>query len=130
MFSNLTVFQTARAMAMHAGARQALIAQNVANSDTPGYRARDLPPFSAAVSYRENFARTMRSSRQGHNFADAPMRLGQLRPITQKDADPNDNGVSLEDEMVRAAEAKREHDRALAIYRSALTVLRSSIRGK
>ena len=50
MFSNLTVFKTAHAMAVHAGARQALIAQNVANADTPGYRARDLPSFAESFA--------------------------------------------------------------------------------
>lgn len=127
MFSNLTVFQTARAAAIHAGARQALIAQNVANSDTPGYTPRDLPAFSAGFARGDTFAGTMRSSRPGHLAPDNPVRFARLRPLTDEQADPNMNGVSLEKEMMRAAETKRDHDRALAVYRSALNVLRSSL---
>ena len=62
MFSKLTVFQTAHAMAVHAGARQALIAQNVANADTPGYRAKDLPSFSQVFAPQQHQPGTMRGT--------------------------------------------------------------------
>lgn len=130
MFSKLTVFQTAQAMAVHAGARQTLIAQNVANADTPGYRARDLPAFAQVASPRESFAGSMRSTRSKHNSAETPVEVALLNSLTDRDLDPNQNGVSLEEEMVRAAEVKKDHDRALAIYRSALTVMRMSLGGK
>jgi flagellar basal-body rod protein FlgB len=42
-------------------------------------------------------------------------------------ADPNGNSVALETEMLRAVDVKRQHDRALAIYKSSLTVLRTAI---
>ncbi len=130
MFSKLTVFQTAHAMAVHAGARQTLIAQNVANADTPGFRSKDLPAFAQIASQRESFASSMRSTRSKHYTADTPVEVALLKPLTDRDLDPNDNGVSLEEEMVRAAEVKKDHDRALAIYRSALTIMRMSLGGK
>jgi flagellar basal-body rod protein FlgB len=40
---------------------------------------------------------------------------------------PNGNSVSLETEMVKAVEVKRQHDQALAIYKSSMNVLRASI---
>jgi flagellar basal-body rod protein FlgB len=46
MYQNLSIFQAAGAMAKHAGARQAVVAQNVANADTPGYRAQTIAPFT------------------------------------------------------------------------------------
>ena len=45
----------------------------------------------------------------------------------ESEASPNGNTVSLEAEMLKSIEAKREHDRALAIYKSALSVLRISL---
>ena len=45
------------------------------------------------------------------------------------EATPNGNQVSLETEMLKSVAAKRQHDRALAIYKSALGILRSTIRG-
>ena len=42
-------------------------------------------------------------------------------------SDPNGNSVAIEDEILRSVDAKRQHDRALAIYRSSLNILRTSI---
>jgi len=49
MHEKLTVFQIAGRMAAHAGRRQTVLAQNVANADTPGYRAMDLPDFASSL---------------------------------------------------------------------------------
>ena len=45
MFTELNVFKIAYSMASHAGKRQALVAENIANADTPGYHAKDIKPF-------------------------------------------------------------------------------------
>ena len=124
MFNNLSVFSTARALAAHAGQRQAVISQNVANADTPGYAARDIPRFEDAV--RRSGDIPMRATRTGH-FVDGPP-LGdwpKLEPSSP--TDPNGNSVSLEIEMMKSVDAIRQHDRALAIYRSALGMLRSAL---
>jgi flagellar basal-body rod protein FlgB len=122
MFENLSVFQTASAMAQHAGQRQALISQNVANADTPGYLGKDMVPFAAqysssdgAVTQRATRAGHLHGSRDGQHLAGIEMRGGD---------NPNENSISLEGELLKAAEAKSHHDRALAIYKSALDVLR------
>ena len=46
MFEKLEITRMAQALSAHAGARLGLVAQNVANADTPGYKARDLPDFA------------------------------------------------------------------------------------
>ena len=127
MFENLDVFKISAAMAKHAGQRQAIIAQNVANADTPGYTARDLPAFKsiympadAAGSQRATRARHLNGTVNG---------TAAITPIEVRDqAALNGNQVSLETEMLKSAGAKRAHDRALAIYKSSLGILRSTIR--
>ena len=42
MYESLDIFRTAAAMARHAGARQTVVAENIANADTPGYAGRDI----------------------------------------------------------------------------------------
>lgn len=39
---NLNILQMASQLAAHSSARQAVIAENIAQADTPGYRARDI----------------------------------------------------------------------------------------
>lgn len=122
MFQNLTVFSTAHAMAQHAGRAQAAAAQNVANADTPHYQRQTVAPFVA--SYQDG-APQMRATRAGHIQAGAKPQFAA--PNTNMESSPNGNTVSLEQEILASVDAKRQHDRALAIYKSSLTVLRASL---
>ena len=126
MFENLSVFQTSSAMAGHAAQSQALISQNVANSDTPGYVARQLPPFSTLYTSSEAGG-LQRATRSGHlNGSVDGFEISATE--IRSGSNPNQNTVSLEGELLRSAEAKSQHDRALAIYKSALDVLRTAAR--
>lgn len=125
MFENLDVFRMSAAMAQHAGQRQAVVAQNVANADTPGFVARDLPAFKDIYAPSGGME-VQRATREGHMHGKAP---GQTAEIIRSgvDGSPNGNQVSLEVEMLHSVEAKRHHSRAIAIYKSSLSVLRSTL---
>jgi len=116
----------AQAMAQHAAARQSVIAENVANADTPGYKARDLASFGE--TFRAGRGSGLRATRAGH----VPGREGlQTPPIPSTAhrpgaAAPNGNTVSLEQEIFASAEAQSQHETAMAIYKSALSILRTS----
>ncbi|MBI1417333.1 MAG: FlgB family protein [Limimaricola sp.] len=124
MFESLTIFRTAGALANYAGRQEALIARNIANADTPGYRAQTLAPFAAMVDGPT--APQMRATRPGHLAAPEAMTAAapQDRPT---EAAPNGNTVAIEDEMVAASQTAQDHARAMAIYKHALTVLRLSL---
>ncbi len=115
MFDRLEIFQLAGGLARHSAARQAVVAQNIANADTPGYRARDVADF--AETWR-NMTAENRSGR-----GEMPMRVLDAGTPSS----PNGNSVSLEFEMLRGIEAQRAHDRALRVYGSAMSILRTSI---
>ncbi len=127
MYENLDVFRTSAALAKYAGQRQAIVAQNVANADTPNYVALDLPGFETLYGPHDR-AGVPRATREGHlNGTDAE--VGNVAAFKATgEATPNGNQVSLETEMLRSVAAKRQHDQALAIYKSALSILRSTIR--
>ncbi|MEY8837597.1 FlgB family protein [Cribrihabitans sp. XS_ASV171] len=126
MFQDINLFRMAYAMATHAGKRQAIVAQNMANADTPGYRGRDVEPFAAAYD-RDGPRAAMRASRPGHLNGIAPADAAWAELTPDAPADPNGNSVSIEEEMLKAVEVKRQHDRALAIYKTSLNVLRASL---
>lgn len=122
MFDSLDVFRMSSAMARHAAARQAVVAGNIANADTPGYRARALPDFA---SVWHEAGGPMRATRPGHI---APQDSLSARTVLREtEASPNGNTVSIEEEMLAAVEAQREHGRALAIWRHATGLLRTSL---
>ena len=125
MFEKLELTRMAQALASHAGARLGVVAQNVANADTPGYKAKDVTSF--AQSYARSPDGEMRATRPGHfsgaDDAQPPLiqRRGSLAGA------PNGNSVSLEQEMVKAASARQDHDMALAIYRNTSSIIRASL---
>ena len=122
MFEMLDVTRMANAMATRAGERMGVIAQNVANADTPGFKAMDLPSF--AETYEEGGS-AMRATRAGHFGA---FDQSEATPRRDKTAGaPNGNSVSLEQEMVKSAGVRQDHDMALAIYRSTSELIRASL---
>ncbi|MDO5642530.1 MAG: FlgB family protein [Paracoccus sp. (in: a-proteobacteria)] len=125
MLEKIETIQMARAMSAHAGQRAKLVAGNVANADTPGYLRRDLTPFSE--SYRSAGTSPMRATRAGHLEGQGAAASGARVVEGRTSQSPNGNSVSLEEEMVRTAEIKRQHETSLAVYRSSLTMLRSAL---
>lgn len=126
MYKNLDIFRMSHAMAVHAGSRQSVIARNMANADTPGYKAQDIPPFQAVLE-TEGAGFAPRATRPGHMAQSAGAGRFDVAERADAPADPNGNSVALETEMLHAVDVKRQHDRAVTIYKSALGVLRSAI---
>jgi flagellar basal-body rod protein FlgB len=125
MYQNLELFQTSGAMARHAGSRQAVVAQNIANADTPDFRALQMPSFAEAFE-KSGFA-GMKATRASH-LSGGGAQMSLARPSeSMAEPAPNGNSVSIEDEMLQAVEVSREHSRALAIYRHGLTVIRATL---
>ena len=126
MFNNLNIFRMASGLADHATARQEIIAKNIANADTPGYRAQDVADFASVVA-NQTPQTTLRATRQGHLSAtDTSVNFGAMVDAPDSSS-PNGNTVSLESEMMKAAELRHQHDLALTTYKSSLTILKLSI---
>ena len=124
---DLNLLRLSSSLAAHATARQVLVAENVAHADTPGYKARDLRPFDETLrADQPGFA--ARATRPGHLAFGADPRGFETREQTALGAEtPNGNTVSLEDQMMRAAEVRQSHAFALGVYSKALDILRAGI---
>lgn len=125
MFEKIEMMQMARALGQHVATRQNIVARNIANSDTPGFKAGDLEPFEDA--YHRQGIGGLRTTDPRHlpaaEFSPATARIS----LTETGVSPNGNSVSLEAELLKAAELKRGHDLSLGIYRSGLDLIRTSI---
>ena len=118
MFESLDVMRLAQGFAQHAATRQRAIAQNVANADTPGYRARDAVPFAEYL----DITRTRGASAPPPRPED--LTRPDERPLS---VSPNGNTVSVEHEMMRATAARQQHEMALGIYASVRDLMRASL---
>jgi len=125
MFEELEITRMAQALASHAGTRMGIVAGNIANADTPGYKARDLPDF--ARTYLETkLGEGQRATRPGHINSHA-RNLRQKPEIQPGPASIDGNTVSLEGEMVRAADIRQQHDLALSVYHASSNILRLAL---
>jgi flagellar basal-body rod protein FlgB len=100
---------TLEGMLTYASARQRLIAANIANVDTVGYRTRDLgePDFRGALD---------RSLRSGLATDAGPLK-------------PNGNNVDLEVEMAKMVRNSALHNTAAALLAQQFALLREAISG-
>lgn len=126
MFQNLDIFQMATGLAKHASSRQEVIAKNIANADTPEYRAKDVAPFQATYDNRGSSA-AMKSSRAGHLHGHAAHSAQPVFVDAPGPSSPNGNTVTLETEMMKATEVRHQHDLAMSVYKSSMNILRTSI---
>ena len=125
MMNDIGLVRMASALSSHSSTRQSLVAENIANADTPGYRARDLQEFSEIAETDAVGARRMRATRPGHIGGingSLPMTPEEITAFGAEA--PNGNNVSIEDQMMRATEVEHAHDLALGVYKNALDILR------
>lgn len=126
MLEDLSLVKMASRLARHAGLRHRVISENVANADTPNFRAREVKEFREFVN--ESFM--PRATRAGHGTGVAPGRPsgGDMVQIDLTEvAGPNGNSVSLESEMIKAVETRGRHALALAVYQKAHEFMRLGI---
>lgn len=115
-----------QSLAEHSAARQRVAAHNTAHADTPGYEARRLPDFAETLQDGGQ-PLTLASTRAGHIAGGAPTQGAEARIDRSAPAEPNGNTVSIETEMRESAEAGSDHRLALAVYDSALNLMRSTL---
>lgn len=123
MLEKPALLSLAARAAGHAAARHAAVARNIANVDTPGFRARELAPFDPG----QNLGLALRATDPRHLPAsgtmDAPREL-------RGPADATGNTVVLQDQVLAAVDASRAHGRALTVYRASLDLMRTAIGGR
>ena len=105
--------------------RLAVLAQNVANADTPEFRPRDVMPFAQALAE----ARTRPLSRtHALHLAPAGAAAAGARPDRQVgETAPDGNAVSLDREAVRIAETDGAHALAMGLHRAFLGMFRTAL---
>jgi flagellar basal-body rod protein FlgB len=104
---SLALFALATKQADWLAARQAAIASNVANGNTPGYRARDVAPFSAALERMDmGLAATNAAHIQPASYGAGPVKA---KAAEGWDVVYSGNSVNLEQEMMKAGDIQRGH---------------------
>ena len=110
--------------------RQRVLAENVSNSDTPGFRPRDLkePDFNTAA-IRQTGGVTLVRSDAAHFAGSGGGGDGQFSATRDGKFDirPAGNAVSLEDQMMKVAQNQMDYQAATALYSRSLNLLKTAL---
>src|SRR3954469_12346844 len=108
--SDLPIFSMLRTRMNWHQERQRLLAENVANADTPGYRSRDLAPldFGKQVEQASGQLQLALTSPAHLSGSSAPGGFPAER-IAKYDVRPGGKAVKLEDEMMKVAANQMDH---------------------
>lgn len=108
-------------------ARQTLVAQNVANANTAGYRAADLVPFAKVLDHS---ALQMSGSHGMHIQTSAADQASALRkPSAGWEVSYSGNSVSLEQEMIKAGEIRGAYSLDTSIKKAFHNMWMMSVKG-
>ena len=126
--TGIYLLNLASQQARYLGVRQATIASNVANANPPGFKARDVVPFS------EVMARTAASGLAMTQSAHVTTGEGRIptKPNTSSqawDALSTSSSDSLEQEMLKPGEVSRQHNLNMGITKAFDRMLKAAVRG-
>ncbi len=110
--------------------RQGLLAENVANAETPGYRGRDLKQYDFAD--RAGFgssASVTTSATQPMHFLVSSGGGGAFdaQRMASFEVTPEGNGITLEDEMMKVTTNMMDYQAATTIYQKSIRILRVAL---
>ena len=114
--SEVYLFQLASQRTQWLNARQSIIASNVANANTPGFRAQDLAPFSSIL---DKTAASMSVTNASHIDPEtSELNAFQANAEDGADTTLSGNSVNLESEMIKIGDISRDASAANAIKKT------------
>ena len=109
------LFDLASSQARWLSLRQSTISSNVANANTPGYRAQDIEPFDKILDAK---AVPLAVTSPKHMTTGSLVRPQGTRKETSWEVVHSGNSVSLEQEMLKAGDINKDYSLNIAIVKS------------
>ena len=128
------IVQGITAAMRHLSDRQRVIAENIANGETPGYKARTVatPDFGSMLkvsSGRGQVARPTVALTSGMAALGArPPRTGNIIPDRSvSETKPDGNNVTLEDQLLQMGQVQSDFATLTNLYRKQMSLLKTAI---
>ncbi len=110
--------------------RQGLLAENVANAETPGFRGRDLAQYDFADrSSGFSTAKVTTTATQPMHFSVSSSEGGAFgaQRMANFEITPEGNGITLEDEMMKVTTNMMDYQAATSIYQKSIKILKTAM---
>jgi flagellar basal-body rod protein FlgB len=114
------VFAVAEKRLNWIGQRQSVLAQNVANANTPGYAARDIKPFG-------DFLADEAAQATGDGFTAVSTGAPSPRDPATSEITLNGNSVTLDEQLEKIAETDTAHQLATNLYKKYVSLFKTVI---
>ena len=138
MIHDLSTFAALKQRMRFLQTRQKLLAQNVANADTPGFKPKDIRQLGVdAASRGSDLSRRMASAAYGQAMGLATTAPGHIQMTSmgaggemkgaEYETRPSGNAVNLEDEMLKVSQNQVDFQTAANIYQRGLQTLKMAL---
>jgi len=141
---DIPIFAMLKSRMGYLSQRQKVIAQNVANGDTPDYQPRDLKAYSFKASLDQQAAGqpyrggpvSAQATSGVQMMATSATHMAPSKPYSpwrspeQADSETtlDGNSVTLEDQMLKMTDARMNYDAAVGFYQKSMQLLKTSTR--
>ena len=126
--SDLPILSMLRTRLEWTQSRQKVLAENVANADTPGFQARDLAPLKfqpAGEPAASTGPVALATTEPGHIAGSGPSSTAfHSRTDGNYEVRPTGNAVNLEEEMMKVAANQMDFQEATALYTHSLNLIK------
>lgn len=137
MLENINLFNGITDKMAYANQRQRVLAQNISNSDTPGYVPHDIkmPNFAKVLGVSESGQTKQISmeTTQSNHIAHR-QQIGDNKNVASREQrrtyeiSPAGNAVNLEEQMMMASRNNIDYQLVTNLYNKNLDILRSAMR--
>lgn len=132
-FNTIPLFGLMKTKLDYASERQSVLAENVANADTPNYRAKDVTPpdFHAMVAHAGG-AQAQKLQMVTTNPKDISSNGAQGNFKTEErkttyELNPDGNNVSIDEEMMKVAQNQAEYTKTINLYHKMMSLFKVAL---
>ena len=127
MLRDLPLLASIKGRLQYHQSRQKLLAENVANADSPGFRPRDLKPFDMILAAEARSEATGPVRTQPNHLAGRGAEAPGTRRANVFETTQSGNAVSLEAEMLKLSQNNSDYQLAATLYGKSLSYLRIAL---
>jgi flagellar basal-body rod protein FlgB len=133
MFEDLTVLSMANQKMNWLAQRQEVLAENIANANTPRYLAKDLKPldFKAVLDGSEAAGTVQLVTTNPRHIATQATDSNEVETETKPyESTPDGNGVVLEEQMDKIGRTKVDYETVTDLFAKQIKMLKLAITGQ
>lgn len=115
------------------GQRHEVVAQNIANADTPNYQARDIQAFKFRDLVRNQGSSLRMVTTESNHLKGVSKRASDFAVTKDRnpfETNPTGNSVVLEEQMAKLNENGISHRLATELYKKHLNMFRLAVRSR